>query len=324
MVAITTAYSSTAYLNLASSGSSAAAATMAAATTPAPAVATSSAATSITLSEAAKAALATKDFPTVVAEARGKLDALLQEADRTSPLENKALALDLSSLDPRELYAMASDAGFTADEQSAAALEMQRRLESALAGPAAIADVTGNYAGLYKAAAAYLDSLGSEEKQGADWIAGRAAVTDGLKQVQADPRTLPDAGGADPVALYLALREAGQTTQPATIEDTATGMRKALDTLYAAAIKAGKAPSFNKQTTVGSYIDLSQFDSRSLSSIVLDKTEQFSTAEVKTAKDILHAKSGAALLAGFQSAAKSSDPTAFSQNIISLYASMSS
>ena len=326
MVAITTAYSSNAYLGLtsSSSGSAAAAPTTATTTAANTMAATSTSATSITLSDAAKAALAAKDFLTVVAEARSKLDALLKEADRTSPLEDDALALDLSSLDPRELFAMASDDGFSDDEQSAASLEMQRRFESAMAGPAAVADVTGNYTGLYKAAAAYLDSLGTEEKNGADWIAGREALTEGLKQLQADPKTLPDTGDADPVALYLALREAGETTPPATIEDSAKGMRKSLDALYATAIKAGKVPTFNKQTTIGTYIDMAQFDSRSLSAIVLDKTAQFSTEEVKAARDTLHAKSGAALLAGFQSAAKSSDPTAFSQNIISIYASMSS
>lgn len=324
MVAITTAYSSNAYLNLTSSSASTGSATTASAVAPSAVTATSTSATSITLSDAAKAALAAKDFLTVVAEARSKLNALLKEADRTSPLEDDALALDLSSLDPRELFAMASDDTFTPDEQSAASLEMQRRFESAMAGPAAVADVTGNYTGLYKAAAAYLDGLGSEEKSGADWIAGRAALTEGLTQLQADPKSLPDTGDADPVALYLALREAGETAQPTTIEDSAKGMRKSLDALYATAIKAGKVPTFNKQTTIGTYVDMAQFDSRSLSSIVLDKTAQFSSEEVKAARETLQAKSGAALLAGFQSAAKSSDPTAFSQNIISIYASMSS
>ena len=55
----------------------------------------------------------------------------------------------------------------------------------------------------------------------------------------------------------------------------------------------------------------------------LPDTGQFTTQEVSAANSALRAKSGAALLAGFQSAAKSSDPTAFSQNIMSIFASMS-
>lgn len=323
MVGINTAYSTASYPSITSiiaANNGATGSTGNATTT---ASATEQAATSVTLSSAALAALAVKDFATVVADARAKLLTLLKDAGRTSPLEGTELALDLSSLDPRELYAMASDDSFNADEQVAAGLEMQRRFEAALAGPAAVAKVTGNYAGLYKAAAEYLDSLGAEEKAGPDWIAGRAAITEGLKQLQSDPKTLPDAGDEDPVALYLALVKAGETSKPQDIADVATGARKALDKLYADAIKNGKAPTFNKQTTMGTYIDMSSFDSRTLSSIVLNTGNKFAPEEVHAAEGAMRTKSGAALLAGFQNAAKSSDPTAFSQNIISIYSSMS-
>jgi hypothetical protein len=316
---ISTAYSTNTYYKAAASAQAAGAATAANAVTGT----TEQAATSVTLSDEALAALAATDFVTVIAETRTKLAALLKEADRTSPLEDDKLALDLSSLDARELFAMASDDSFSGDERQAAGLEMQRRFEAAMAGPAAVAGVTGNFTALYKAAAEYLDSLGPEEKADADWIAGRAAVTEAQKQLQTAPKTMPDAGADDPVALYLALVEAGQAAQPQNIGDVAKGARKTLDTLYADAIKAGKAPTYNKSTTVGTYIDLSKLPSRTLSSIVLDDTDQFSTEEVSAAKATLRNKSGAALVAGFQSAAKSSDPTAFSQNIMSLFAGMS-
>jgi hypothetical protein len=316
---ISTAYSTNTYYKAAASAQAAGAATAANAVTGT----TEQAATSVTLSDEALAALAATDFVTVIAETRTKLAALLKEADRTSPLEDDKLALDLSSLDARELFAMASDDSFSDDEKQAAGLEMQRRFEAAMSGPAAVAGVTGNFTALYKAAAEYLDSLGPEEKADADWIAGRAAVTEAQKQLQTAPKTMPDAGADDPVALYLALVEAGQAAQPQNIGDVAKGARKTLDTLYADAIKAGKAPTYNKSTTVGTYIDLSKLPSRTLSSIVLDDTDQFSTEEVSAAKATLRNKSGAALVAGFQSAAKSSDPTAFSQNIMSLFAGMS-
>lgn len=321
MVAVSTAYSTNTYYKAAASAQATTATTASTAT--ATTGTSEQAATSVTLSDEAKAALAAKSFATVISETRVKLTDLLKEAERTSPLEGGKLALDLSSLDPRELFAMATDKSFTTDEQEAAGLEMQRRFEAAMAGPAAVAGVTGNYTGLYKAAAEYLDSLSPEEKAEDDWIAGRAAITEAQKQLQADPKKLPNAGESDPVALYLALAEAGQTAQPQDIADVAKGARKTLDTLYADAIKAGKVPTFNKATTIGTYIDMSKLPSRTLSSIVLDKTSQFSTEEVAAANSALRGKSGAALLAGFQNAAKSSDPTAFSQNIMSIFASMS-
>lgn len=321
MVAVNSTYSTNTYYKAAAASASTQGA---AATAPAAQAGTSQkAAATVTLSDEAKAALAAKDFAQVLADTRTKLVALLKDAGRTSPLEGEQLALDLSSLDPRELFAMASDDSFSEDERAAAGIEMQRRFEAALAGPAALAKVTGSFTGLYKAAAEYLDSLGPEEKAGADWIAGRAAVTEGQKQLQADSKTLPDAGEDDPVALYLALVEAGEQIKPRPIADVATTARKTLDALYADANAAGKVPTFNKATTIGTYIDMSKFDSRSLSAIVLDKTGKFSADEVSAAQSAMRGKSGAALVAGFQNAAKSSDPTAFSQNIMSLFGAMS-
>lgn len=321
MVSVNTAYSTNTYYRAAASAQAAGATSTA--TSSSATEATEQPATSVTLSDQARAALAAKDFATVVAEARAKLVALLKGADRTSPLEGDKLAIDLSSLDARELYAMGSDDSFTEDEREAAGLEMQCRLEAALSGPAAVAKVTGNFTALYKAAAEYLDSLGAEEKAGADWIAGRAAVTDALKQLQTAPRTMPDAGPDDPVALYLAVLEAGEQIKPQPIADVAATARKTLDALYAEANAAGKVPTFNKTTTIGTYIDMSRFDSRSLSSIVLDTSGKFTAEEVSAARSAMRGKSGAALVAGFQNASKSSDPTAFSQNIMSLFAGMS-
>ncbi|MGV8831978.1 MAG: hypothetical protein ACOH2N_08390 [Devosia sp.] len=324
MVAVSAAYSSNSYLNLASSQTAASTTAYTTATSTATTTASNqSAATAITLSSAAQAALSAKDFATVLSDTKAKLATLLEEADRTSPLADGKLAVDLSGLDQRELFAMASNDSFSADEQAAAGIEMQRRFENAMSGPAGVAQVTGNYTALYKAAATYLDSLGTEEKAGDDWIAGRAAVTEGLKQLQSDPKTLPDTNDQDPVQLYLALVNAGAAQQQQDISDVATSARASLDTLYADAIANGKAPTFNKKTTVGTYIDMSGFSSRTLSAIALNTDDKFSAAETNEAKAALNTKSGAALLAGFKDAAKSSDPTAFSQNIISILSSMS-
>ncbi|MDB5589325.1 MAG: hypothetical protein JWP26_4295 [Devosia sp.] len=324
MVALTTAYSATAY----TSSTAAAIASKTASTTAAvtPAAMDDTPATSVEFSAAAKAALETKNLATVLTEARQKMTALLTDAKRTTPLQGGKLALDMSSLDAREIYAMANStdkAAFTDDEKKAAGLEMQRRFDSALAGPAAITKVTGNYTGLYQAAAAYLDSLGPEERADPKSVAARAALTDGLKQLATAPKTKPDAGDDDPVALYLALKEAGGASGPRDIKDVASDVRVAIDKKYDAALANGKVPTFNKNTKVGTFIDLSTFDSRSLSAIVLNQDDEFSGEEVTAANAILRSKGGAALIAGYQNAAKSSDPTAFSQNVIGIYSSLS-
>lgn len=283
---------------------------------------TDSAATSVTLSEDALATLAERDFATALADTHQKLRTLLEEAGRTSPLHNGKLALDLATLDQRELYAMSSDDSFSPDEREAAGLEMQRRFEAALSGPAAIAKVTGNYTGLYKAAAAYLDALGTEERASTDWKAGREAVTEGLKQLQSKPGTLPDLGPNDPVALYLALTETAETVAPS-MPEMASNARTTLDRLYAEAHANGKVPTFNRNTTLGQYIDVSGFSSRALSSIVLDGENQFTREETRAARTVLQARSGATLIAGFEDANKSGDPTAFSRNIITAFSSLS-
>ncbi|MBF0679752.1 MAG: hypothetical protein IR164_12540 [Devosia sp.] len=286
-------------------------------TTPPPA------ATSVTLSDAARAALSERDLATVLSDARAKLAKLLEEVGRTSPLQGEELALDLSSLDARELYALASDKNSKADESEAATLEMQRRLEAALSGPLAIANVTGDFTGLYKAAASYFDSLGPEEKASADWKAGRDALTEGLKQLQTDPKRFPDAGEDDPVALYMALVEAKDATGQQSMVTLAANARAVLNRRYADAHAAGKTPSFNPYSSRGAHIDLSDLSSRSLSAIVLNEGDQFTETEIKAAQSTLRTKSSAALMAGLKAAGQSGDPSAFSQNVIAAFSSLS-
>ncbi|MBO9587354.1 hypothetical protein [Devosia sp.] len=318
MVAVTATY----YSGYSSTTSSQTSATTASSATSAKTstTSTSTAATSITLSDAAKAALAEKSFAGVIADARSKLTKLLEDAGRKSPLQNGELALDLSSLDSREIYAIASDKSFSADESEAAMLEMQRRFEAALAGPHSIAQVTGNYTGLYNAAAAFLDALGPEEKASTDWKASRDAVTEGLKQLQTDPKKLPSAGEDDPVATYIKLVETRGTLDQS-MATLATNARAALDKRYEEIHATGRIPSF--KPTSPSYVDLSGLSSRSLSAIVLDKEGQFTSQEVAAAKSQLRTKSSSVLMAGLKSASQSSDPTAFSQNVISAFSSLS-
>src|ERR1700710_2580149 len=70
-------------------------------------------ATNVTLSDQALALLAaqstTKDFATVTADARTALDALYKDAKVTVPLAGGKPTIDLSALDRRTLFAIASN-----------------------------------------------------------------------------------------------------------------------------------------------------------------------------------------------------------------------
>ena len=278
----------------------------------------SSAATTITLSDAAKAALAGKDFTTVVAETRAALDKLLKADGAT------AATIDLAGLDRRALFAIASNAEgkFTDAEQSAAKTEAAKRRDDALAGPYAVARVTDHVEGLYTAALAFLDAASAEEKATPAWAAQKAATLEAQKQLAADPSKIPTVDG-DIVADYISRAATGDTAKPSDFADVATDARTALDKQYADAKAAGLELVFQKSRKTGQQADLSRFDSRALSAIALNQGDQFTGEEVLAAKAEMRARSGAAVLAGFKAAASGSDPTAFAQNIISAYGSMS-
>ena len=299
-----------------SSGAATSAAILAAAQKTAKAVSTTvtsssdgkSSATNLTLSDAAKAALAGKDFATVIADARATMDQLLTAASLPSPLKNGALAVDLSRVDRRELYAMSTNSGqkFTADEQKAAAIELQNRFEQALAGPTAVGRVTGSIKGLYAAAIAYCDQMGPEEKASAIYADQRAALDSMLTQLNAKPTTLPIVDN-DPVAAYMQRLGAGETGALRDFGDVTTDARATLDAQYA------------DGTSTASYAD---FDSRSLAAVALNSAGKFTVAEVRAASSEMRTRSGAALLASLKSAS-TTDPTAFASNVISLYGAMS-
>lgn len=281
-------------------------------TNPSAASASEPGATNVTLSDAAKAALTTiKDFVTVTTDARASLDKLLADAKLTSPLKDGKLALDLSKVDRRELFAMSTNSSqlFTPDEQKAAAIELRNRFDQALAGPTAVGRVTGSIKGLYVAALAYYDAMGPEEKASASYVDQRAALEDMLKQLTADPSTLPGKVANDPVGAYMERLAAGETGKPRDIANVAADARTTLDAQY-------KASGGNKP-------DYSEFDSRSLASVALNSSGKFNPTEVRSASMEMRSRSGAALLHGLKSAG-TGNPAGFAQNVISLYGAMSS
>lgn len=271
---------------------------------------TGSGATNVTLSEAAKAAMAAKDFTTVIADARATMDKLLLDAKKTTPLKDGKLDVDMSKIDRRDLYAISSNGEqkFTPDEQKAAQIELQRRFDQALAGPTSVGRVTGKIDGLYTAALAFLDLAGTEEKASVAYVDARKAVEAMIAKLKTDPGTLPGAVPNDPVNDYMKRLADGETEGPRAIGDVGSDARATLDAQY----KAGG--------TVPNYKD---FDSRSLSSVALNTGNDFSDAEVRAAKNEMRSRTGAAVLAALKSSDAATNPAGFSENIISLYGAMS-
>ncbi len=272
--------------------------------------ATSTAATSITLSAEAQAALASieRDFATVASDARTNFDKLLADQKLTTPLAEGKLVADLGKMDRRELYAVSTNAGqaFTADEQKAAQLELQNRFDAAMAGPTAVSRVTGTIRNLYQAALAYFDGMTPEEKASATYAEQRAALEDMMKQLDAEPGTLPSAA-SDPVNQYLKRLAEGETGGLRDIVSVASDARATLDAQY----KAG-----------GTRANYKDFDSRSVAAVALNADGSFKAEEVRLAKSEMRSRAGAAVLAGLKNA-DASNPASFAENVISLYGAMS-
>jgi hypothetical protein len=289
----------------------------------------SDAATNLTLSEAARAKLASsgsdKDIATVVTDLRAKLAAQYVAAKATGPLDKDGkLTIDLSTLDRRSLYAMATNNGgtFTADEQKVAQAELGNRFNAALAPAAGTAKLTGDFSGIYKAALDYLDAAGSEEKASAAWSAQREAVLKGIQATEQTPTKAPSGIANDPVAAYLA--QPDTTTPVQDIATVAKGVRAALDAQAKAAKEAGKGELvYDSRRKTGQLADFSAVDNRSLSAISLNQDGLFSKEESFAAKQVLDSRNRTSILEALQASQKSGDPSQFSLGILNTYSAMS-
>jgi hypothetical protein len=291
---------------------------------------TSNAATNLTLSDAARAQLANastvKDFSTVTSEARTTLDGLYAAAKVTGPLDAAGNAtIDLSSLDRRSLFAIASNnAGkFTGDEQSVASAELNNRFNAALAPAAATTKLTGDYGAVYQAALTYLDGASGEEKATAAWSAQRAAVQKGVQATQQNPTTAPSGIANDPVAVYLAQYPDGSTTAAQDFSSVAKAVRATLDAQASAAAAAGKELVYDPGRKTGQLAELSAIDNRSLSAISLNQDQLFSKQESFAAKQALDSRNRASVLAALKQSQSSGDPTQLSLGILNTYSAMS-
>jgi hypothetical protein len=281
----------------------------------------SNAATNLTLSDAAKAQLASasppKDFATVTGDARSALDGLYATAKVKGPIgDDGKTTIDLSSFDRRSLFAIATnnDGKFTPDEQQVASTELGNRFNAALVPAAATSKLTGDFSSLYKAALDFLDGASPEEKATATWSAQRAAVAKGVQATQQNPTTAPAGIANDPVAAYLAQGASAPSTATPDISTVAKNMRAALDAQEKAAAAAGKS---SRQA------DLSAVDNRSLAAISLNRDNLFSPGESRAAKQALDSRNRASILAALKQSQSSGDPTQLSLGILNTYSSMS-
>lgn len=241
---------------------------------------------------------------------RARLDALLKAAGITSPLNaDGRLAMDLSGLDRRELYAMTRDTArdFTGDEERAASLELNRRFDAMMSAATTAARGSGTVKSLYQKALDYLGGAGPEEKQSATWQKQKAALESGLKQLAADPSTMPEDNEDDPVQAYLD-RITGHGNRPQSAEDLIKDARAALDLKNTGTRRPSEGP------------DVSDFAADTLSAIVLDKSGTFSATEVSAAKRELRQRANQSLLTALKGASGTGD---FATRIMEMYSSTS-
>ncbi len=283
------------------------------------------AAVNVTLSAQAQAALKaqtdTRTADSVVAQARASLDTLLKAAKTATALQDGKPTIDLGDLDRRELYAIASGRSgkFPIEEQVVASLELKSRNADALAGPAASARITGDYASLYQAALTQQDAAGPEEKATGQWAKDRAALVEGRRQAIAQPGLAPSGIEGDPVAAFL--KDAGGVVANPRTRDfskVATDVRAVLDKQYASAGDgAATGPDSGD-------IDFSKFDARSLAAISLNRDNQFSSHEVRQAANEIRARDHESVMTSYKTSGASTDPSNFGKSMITRYAAMTS
>jgi hypothetical protein len=214
-----------------------------------------------------------------------------------------SVALDMTSVSRESLSAIAANTGgqFSSDEVVAAGATLQKRFDDALTPHVVVARHTGDYAGLYKAAADYLDKAGADERATPLWISTKQAVDEGLALAQKSPMKAPQTtNGNDPVAALLQetsqVSDASGTTTDAA---AATDARARLDALANKARDAGTELVFDSTRKTGQLVDFSSFSNQSLAVMTLNQDGQFSTDESRAAKKELGQRNRTSLMSVF-------------------------
>jgi hypothetical protein len=288
--------------------------------------------TTVTLSDAAKAYLASAadtqsaDPPlaTVAADARAWFDQQYQTLKIASAMLDGQIAVDLTSQSRATLSAVASNAGklFSADESTAAGTALHSRFDDAMAPYVVIARHTGDYASLYQAASNYLDQAGADERATTAWQDQKQAVDKGLAAAKLSFGKAPDTGDSnDPVHALL-----GKTTasgSPASGDSTASvaaNARAMLDDQENHAKDNGTQLSFDPSQKTGPQVDFSNFDNRTLATVALNSDSTFSAAEARSAKSELDLRTRTSMLSALTSGNGGANS---SLGLLQVYAAMS-
>jgi hypothetical protein len=291
---------------------------------------TGDSAATVSLSDEAKAFLAATGTTATPAlppgqSARAWLDEQYKKLGITSPTPEGKPALDLAALKREELAAVVAntDKKFSEAEQTASATELDKRFATAMTAHIAIARSTGNYAGLYQAAADYLDQAGADERASETWKDDKKGVTDGLAAAKATKGSAPDTDPAkDPIRAMLDRRTAAATSAGASAETVAKNARAMLDDQANHASDAGTRLVFDKRQD-GQMVDFTPFSNRALASIALNKDDTFTSEEANAAKTALNERTRATMLGVLNPSSGSANGGDINLGLIRTYENMS-
>lgn len=275
-------------------------------------------ATSVTLSEEAKAYLAASSTAetspvTLAANARQWFDQQYAALGIPSAVLDGEIAVDLTGQDRATLSVIASSTPglFSQDEIDAATKTLQVRFDDAVSPYVVIARHTGDYAAPYDAALNYLNKAGADEQATPAWKNQYQAVLDGLAAAKSAFGKAPDTGNPnDPVRALLGRTSSSGSSSAATDSaGIASQARAMLDAQANAARDNGKDLAFDRSGSSGQQVDYTDFDNRSLASIVLNQNGEFSAQETRSAKAELDQRNRASILEALNGSQKSGGDT---------------
>jgi len=237
------------------------------------------------------------------------------------------IAVDLTGQTRATLSAVASNTGnlFSQDEIDAAARTLEVRFSDAVSPYVVIARHTGDYAAPYDAAMSYLNDAGADEKATDSWKAQYQAVLDGLSATKATFGKAPDTGNPDdPVAALLAsTSSSGSPTGATTTTGVVSRARAMLDAQANAARDNGVDLTFDRTRKGGQQVDYTNFDNRTLATMVLNQGGDFSAAETRSAKAELDQRNRTSILVTLNGSQSGSDPRSSSLALLKQYSTMS-
>jgi hypothetical protein len=290
-------------------------------------------ATSVTLSDEAKAYLEANgtsgpSLATVATNARQFFDQQYAALGIPSAVLDGEIALDLTGQDRATLSAVASNAQglFSQDETDAATKTLQVRFDDAVAPYVVIARHTGDYAAPYNAALSYLNNAGADERATPAWKNQYQAVLDGSAAAKSAFGKAPDTGNPDDPVRSLLDRTSSAGSQPTaatSAADIASRARSMLDAQANAARDNGTDLTFDSSRKSGQQVDYTDFDNRSLATIVQNQSGEFSAGETRSAKTELDQRNRASLLASLNGSQSGGDARSASLALLQQYAGMS-